>query len=45
MTALIYDKTSSMTQLSSDANVFRRAVVPQDDIRIIIIIIINLLTK
>jgi len=30
--ALIYDKASSMTQLMSGANVFRRVFVPEDDI-------------
>jgi len=32
MTALIYDKASSMTQLTSGANAFRHTFVPKDDI-------------
>jgi len=32
MRALIYDKATSMTQLTSDANVFTRAFVSKNDI-------------
>ena len=31
-TALIYDKTSSMMQLTSGANAFRCVLVPKDDL-------------
>jgi len=32
MIALVYDKTSSMTQLTSGANAFRHVFVPKDNI-------------